>query len=86
MIIVVDDILSIPPRNRQLILLNPSTCPMANPAHIIPPIIIRAVTTAEPPAFISFLNENSRPSENNSAIMPICAQKSILLSVVTDGR
>ena len=78
--------LNIPPKNKQLMLLNPSTWPMANPAHIIPPMIISAVTTAEPPALSNFLNENSSPSENRSTMIPICAQKSILLSVVTDGR
>ncbi len=86
MIMVVDDIESMPPRNRLLMLENPSRCPIENPAHIMPITIISAVTTAEPPALSSFLKLNSRPSENSSTTMPICAQKSMLLSVVTDGR
>ena len=56
------------------------------PAHIMPTTIISAVTTAEPPARISFLKLNSRPSENSSTMMPICAQNSILASVLTEGR
>ncbi len=86
MMMVVDDIESIPPRKRLLILLKSSKWPMANPAHIIPVTIISAVTTAEPPEFMSFLKLNSRPSENSSTTMPIWAQKSMLASVVTEGR
>lgn len=52
----------------------------------MPVIIIMAVTTAEPPELSNFLKLNSRPSENSSTTMPICAQKSIFSSVVTEGR
>ena len=86
MMIVVDDMESIPPRNRQLMAEKPSTWPMMKPQHIIPITMISAVTTADPPALTSFLKLNSSPSENNSTTMPIWAQNSILLSVVTDGR
>ena len=85
-IIVVEDIDSMPPRNRLLILEKPSRCPIRKPAHIIPLTIISAVTTAEPPAFTSFLKLNSSPSENSSTTMPSCAQNSMFSWVVTDGR
>lgn len=54
MMMVVDDIESIPPRKRLLIRENPRRCPMVNPAIIMPHTITRAVTTAEPPALSSF--------------------------------
>ena len=59
---------------------------MANPAPIMPVTMINAVTTAEPPELTSFLKLNSRPSEKSRAMMPSCAQKSMLASVVTEGR
>ena len=46
-------------------------------AHHAATMII-AVTTADPPALTSFLNENSSPSEKSSTTMPIWAQNSIL--------
>ncbi len=85
-IMVVEDIDSIPPKNRLLMLLKSRRCPTAKPAHIIPLTIIRAVTIAEPPEFTSFLKLNSNPRENRRTTMPICAQKSMFSSVVTDGR
>ncbi len=86
MMIVVDDIDSIPPRNRLFMWEKFSRCPMANPVHIIPITIIIAVTTAEPPVLSNFLKLNSSPREKSSTTMPSCAQNSMLLSVVTDGR
>ncbi len=85
-IIVVDDMDSMPPRKRLLMLFMPMNLPAAYPAHIMPATMISAVTTAEPPALISFLKLNSSPSEKSRTTMPICAQKSMLASVVTDGR
>ena len=51
----------------------------------MPETITRAVTTAEPPVLTSFLKLNSRPNEKSSTMMPICAQNSMLTSVVTEG-
>ena len=86
MIIVVDDIDSIAPRNRESMNANPSKCPTASPMPIMHTTIIRAVTTAEPPTLSSFLKLNSSPSENSSATMPICAQKSMLASLAIVGK
>lgn len=86
MMMVVDDIDSMPPRNRLLMRLNPSTWPIANPAAIMPVTMMSAVTTADPPTLSSFLKLNSSPNENRSTTIPIWAQKSMLDSVVTDGR
>ncbi len=86
MIIVVDDMESIPPRKSELIIVKPSSLPMAKPVAIMPSTIISAVTTAEPPVLTSFLKLNSSPSEKRSTTIPICAQNSMLASVVTDGR
>ncbi len=84
--IVVDDMDSIPPRKRLLMLLKLRIRPIENPAHIIPLTIIKAVTTAEPPELSNLRKLNSRPRENSRTTMPISAQKSIFASVVTDGR
>ena len=86
MIIVVDDIESIPPKNRLFMLVNPSNRPAKKPAVIIPITIIRAVTTAEPPTLSNFLKLNSKPSENSSTTIPICAQNSMFDSVTTEGK
>lgn len=82
---VVDDMESMPPRNRLLMVVNPSRWPMAKPVAIMPVTIMRAVTTADPPVLTSFLKLNSSPSENSRTMMPIWAQNSMLTSVVTEG-
>ena len=86
MIIVVDDIDSIPPRKRQSIKLIPRKCPTAIPLSIMPVIIIITVDIALPPTFISLRKLNSTPSENSNMTIPICAQNSMLAAVVTEGR
>ena len=60
--------------------------PYGKPAPIMPQTINRAVTTADPPAFTSFLKLNSRPRRKSSTTIRNWAQNSILSSVVTDGR
>ena len=85
MIIVVEDMESIPPRNRLLMVVKSRRCPMRNPVPIMPVTIMSAVTTAEPPVLSSFLKLNSRPRENSSTMIPICAQNSMFSSVVTEG-
>ena len=82
---VVDDIESMPPRKRLLMVLKCMSRPTTKPTPIMPVTIIRAVTTAEPPERTSFLKLNSRPSEKRSTTMPISAQKSMFSAVVTDG-
>ncbi len=86
MIMVVDDIESMPPRNRLLMFVKPNRCPIVKPVAIMPVTITSAVTTAEPPVLSSLRKLNSSPSENSSTTIPICAQNSMLASVVTDGR
>ena len=86
MMMVVDDIDSMPPRKRQLIWLKCSRCPTAKPMPIMPMTIVSAVTTADPPELSSLRKLNSRPRENSRTTMPICAQKSMFSSVVTEGR
>ena len=83
---VVDDIDNIPPKNRLSILPKSSILPVTKPSDIMPITIINAVTTAEPPTFISFLKLNSSPNVNSSTTMPICAQNSMLASLPTDGN
>ena len=85
MIIVVDDIDNIPPKNKLSMFPNPSTLPVTKPNVIMPATITSAVTTADPPTFISFLKLNSSPSVNRSTTIPICAQNSIFASDVTEG-
>ena len=84
--IVVDDIDSIPPKNSEFIDEKCSMRPIMKPVAIMPVTITSAVTMADPPTPMSFLKLNSSPNENSSTTMPSCAQNSILLSVVTDGR
>ena len=83
---VVDDIDSIPPKNRQLMKLNPIRWPTTKPANIMPATMMSAVTTAAEPLRTSFLKLNSNPSENSSTTMPNCAQNSMFSAVDTDGR
>ena len=71
MMMVVDDMESMPPRKRQLMLEKPSTWPMQKPAHIMPITMISAVTTAEPPALMSFLKLNSSPRLKSRTMIPI---------------
>ena len=69
--IVVDDIDNIPPKNRQFMAENCSSLPVTKPTLIMPSTMISVVTMAEPPTFISFLKLNSSPNENSNTIMPI---------------
>ena len=70
MMMVVDDIESIPPKNRQLMKLKPKKCPTIKPANIIPATIISAVTTAAVPERNNFLKLNSRPKEKSNTTIP----------------
>ena len=84
--IVVDDIDIMPPRKMQLMVLRCSIYPTPNPAIVMPTMIIRAVMMAELPEFMSFLKENSRPSENMSTTMPRSAHTSMFSRLDMEGR
>ena len=86
MMMVVDDMEIMPPRNTQFMLLSPKMHPTPNPAKVMPVMIIRAVTTADDPEFISLRKENSRPMENMSTTMPNSAQKLIFSRLEIEGR
>ena len=86
MMMVVDDIDSMPPRNRLLMNENPISLPAKYPATIIPVTENRVVTVADPPTFISFLKLNSSPSEKSRKIMPSFAQNSMFDSWITVGK
>ncbi len=85
-IIVVDDIESMPPRNRLLIKEKPIIFPAKKPVVIIPDMITSAVIAAEPPTFSNFLKLNSKPREKSRNIIPNSAQKSIFASLTTVGK
>ena len=85
MTMVVDDIDSMAPRNNELINEKSIKRPSPSPTSSIPTTQLVAVIIAEPPTLSNFLKLNSRPSEKSNTTMPICAQKSILASSVTDG-
>ena len=83
---VVDDMEIMPPRKMLSTAAKPSSLPTRKPRPIIPTTIIRAVITAGAPTASNFLKLNSNPNENSRITMPICAQNSILTSVVTEGK
>ena len=71
MMIVVDDIDSMPPRKTLSVDVQPSSLPAMNPVHIIPVMMTSAVSSAGPPTLTSFLKLNSSPSEKSRKMMPI---------------
>ena len=83
---VVDDMASIPARNRQFMRLQPNRVPTPVPNAIIQKIMVRAAMTGAIPIFKIFLNEKSRPSENNKNITPISAHVCISALSTTDIR
>ena len=83
--IVVDDIESMAPRKMLLTVVNPILLPTTKPVPIMPSTIISAVDMALPPALMSFLKLNSSPNENNSTMIPICAQNSMFSPFPTEG-
>ena len=84
-IMVVDDIDSMPPRNIELIWLQPSIVPVRYPSVIIPVRIVMAPIIAVPPTFSSFFILNSKPRANKRNITPISAHILMLSILVTVG-
>ena len=75
---VVEEILRIPPRNRLSKLLHPMSCPIVAPTPIIESMVSDVATTGRMPILAIFLSENSSPSTNmrnddpNFASTPRC--------------
>ncbi len=86
MIIVVEDIEIIPPKKIQFMVLKCSRHPTPKPANVIPVMMIRAVTTADEPEFISLRKLNSRPIVNISTTIPKSAQNLMFSRLDMEGR
>ena len=71
MMMVVDDMDSIPPKNTLSIVPQPMSCPTAKPKASIPPTSTSAVMIAVPPTLASLWRLNSRPRQNIRMMMPI---------------
>ena len=76
---VVEDMASMPPRNRLSVLLQSKRRPVAPPTPIIQPITMAAATTGRMPIFNIFLIENSKPSENIKKMTPMLLHVSMEL-------
>ena len=74
MMMVVDDMDSIPPKNTLSIVPQPMSCPTAKPKASIPPTSTSAVMIAVPPTLASLWRLNSRPRQNIRMMMPISLQ------------
>ena len=74
MMIVVEDMDSMPPRKILSVVVQCSMRPAIKPVHIIPAMITIAVISAGPPTSINLLKLNSSPSEKSRKMMPISAQ------------
>ena len=70
----------------QLMLLRCSRRPTPKPAKVMPVMMMRAVTIADEPEFISLRKENSSPSENISTTIPISDHSSMLSRLEIEGR
>ena len=69
-----DEMASMPPKNRLVEGVQPSSVPHARPATIMSDISTAAVTSAGRPTFASFTTLNCRPSPNMRKMTPICDQ------------
>ena len=83
---VVDDIESIPPRKMRSIWLQPIAPPTIIPVTNIPTKMVPAVMRALLPTLSSFLKLNSRPSANSRKIMPISDHCSTVSGLVRLGK
>ena len=72
---VVDDMASIPPRKMQSILGHSKSRPTSTPSMDMQKMMVVVEMMGEAPIFRIFLNEKSRPSENNRNITPMSAQR-----------
>ena len=86
MMMVVDDMESMQPRNMQFIELQPSRCPTMSPMVNISSSSVNAVIAPVPPTFFSFLMLNSRPRANMRNTMPMSLHTWILASSVMAGN
>ena len=86
MMIVVDELANIPPRNKLSITDHCNHLPNRKPAIVIKAISTNAVMDAEPPTLINFLKLNSRPNPNSKNITPSSATTSILSISITVGK
>ena len=85
MIIVVDELASIPPRNRLSMKDHPISRPSQYPVAVIKAISTKAVIEAAPPTRNNFLKLNSSPRLKRRKITPISASVLILSLSITDG-
>ena len=86
MIIVVDDIASIPPRNMLCIVSHPIRKPKIIPTPIIATMPRKAVTKALLPTEVSLRKLNSSPNPKSRKMMPISDQTSISAISLTVGK
>ena len=86
MIIVVEEIEIIPPKNKLSIELQPKACPVIKPIPNIKRTSVTAVTVAPRPTANNFLKLNSKPKQNNKMITPISAQILIASLSCTVGK
>jgi len=78
MMMVVDDIQSMPPRNSPFKVDQPINCPINKPADIIPATMTMVVTNAVLPTSSNFLKLKSSPNAKRRMITPMSAQVWIL--------
>ena len=71
MMMVVDDMDSMPPRKILSMVPQPMSCPTAKPMASMPPTSTSAVMMAVPPTLASLWRLNSRPRQNIRMMMPI---------------
>ena len=82
---VVEDMASMPPRNKLSVLLQSIRRPVAPPTPIMQPMTIAAARMGRMPIAAIFLIENSKPSENMRKITPMLLHVSIELWSCTVG-
>ena len=71
MMMVVDDMDSMPPRKMLSMVPQPISCPTAKPMASMPPTSTSAVMMAVPPTLASLWRLNSSPRQNIRMMMPI---------------
>ena len=68
---VVEDMASMPPRNKLSVLLQSKRRPVAPPTPIMQPMTIAAARMGRMPIAAIFLIENSKPSENTPMLLHV---------------
>ena len=82
---VVDDMASMPPRNKLLMRLQPKKWPQMEPKPIMQKMMVHAAMNGLLPIFNIFLKLNSRPRVNMRKMTPMSAHVCTLCMSVTDG-